>query len=386
MGNTCGMKFLALAGLCCSLIVSCEGRKDRQDEGVHDPSSGKGLRGSGPAIARNDLFTYDTAGNTIIQEHDLLSDSQHYAVAVAARYDSDGSWAAAGGQSILKDGGVYYMALRQRSGVGRERGVEWEMWSSSDLSLWVREWSLARDSVDSPPVGKILSIEGVSLKRFARTYYLYVSAVSSFTQKWAMYYVRAESIPALRDSLKNGLRWHPISVRGYKDPSVCEFDGSYYAICGHDTLGMYRPILIRSSEPSFSSFEVMALPAKPYRDLFTSRISSLPGTIFYDPTSHSFIYWGTAYYRSQDEICWFWTVSHDLRNWKYVERSVVMTGYRGKQHTARYFSYHALDDDRIIVTMEWDHDGDSRGDVFVWNYADDPQGDSSASYVREMGE
>ena len=105
------------------------------------------------------------------------------------------------------------------------------------------------------------------------------------------------------------------------------------------------------------------------------------GTIQYDEEAEPFIFWGVAKQIDQlgnRDIYWYWTGSPDLKEWVYLDRRLAIDNYSGNQGiTARYFDYHALDDDRIVLIMEWDEDGDSRGDLFIWDYRDDPKGDSS---------
>jgi hypothetical protein len=367
------------------LMLSSGAEADRGFEAVADSGSGRGIRGNGTGIARNDLFTYDPHGDSIIWEHDLLADTSHYAVACSSKYDGGGSWSGAGAGSFLKVGTTYYIALRQRGGAVGVRGKEWQIWSSTNLASWDTVWTLVRDSVRNAPFAGFESIEGVSLRKWGSSFYFYFSAVDATT--WQIYEVHSPTISGLKRELKDGANWSPIATNKDKDPQVYECDGDYYMLANHAYEARMQPLLLRSTTAGFSSYDTVAYVAGPYVSEHNPyRLQR--GMLFYDENANMFLYWGSACHVGETylDLYWFWTGSYNLTDWSVIDRKLVWDEYTGQQATARYFDYHSVDDDRVVIIMEWDSDEDSRGHLFIWDYTDDPEGDSSVYYLDECGD
>gem|GEM_PF-2469560 len=345
-----------------------------------------------PLCATNFIRYRSSPSDTVEFVHDIMNDSLHFWVAVPAEFDAAMSWSAAGGGSILKDGSIYYIALRQRS-AEYAGGKEWQIWESTNLSFWTKTWELDRDSVSNRS-DTVLSMEAMTLRRVNGTYYLHFCVRDYHAMSWAIHWVKAGSITALKDSLKDGNAWHYLTNgvdtlrNGHKDPRVFKWNGKWYILWNDDGVPR-RVCLAEDTTITFNSFTCIDTLSEVYADSFVhhselgspSYIDSSagylgpgsPGMIFYDIETSKFIFWGTAWHQGSGArpVYWYFCVADSLRGpWSFVCREKVVEDYRSTV-TKRHFDYHVLDEDRLVMIMEWDHDGDSRGDLFVWDYIHD---------------
>jgi len=353
------------------------------------------VRRTGSPITSQDQFTWN--GTHIVEDHDLLTDSAHYVEAVSAKYSADSDWTAAGGVSIAKDGDIWYIALRQRAGTG-ERGLEWQIYNSTDLSTWTLEWGLNRTDVTNQPSAGISSIEAVSLRKYSGTFYLYISVLIG-TYNWNIYYVNSSTISGLKTQLENFNNWVEIVADGgsndgenyarEKDPRVFEYDGTYYLAYRHQDGGDYstrRVLLLNSSTPTFSSYSLVANLTEPYEEAYgATSAQTNPNVLFFDESSNQFIFWCT--YTESGNVYWSFVGcnSSDMTSWHNLDRKLISTSYPTNAH-ARYADMYTFDSQREIWVMEWDDDEDGHDhDVFVWNYSDDPQGQTENTTGQVYG-
>lgn len=336
------------------------------------PPSEPEIRGMGIPITRNDWFVDN--GTDVIKKHDFLNDPTNYGKIVKSTKSSVGAgeWAAAGAASILKDGDTYYIVLRQREPTIAGRYYEIYSYSSGDI-LNESNWNLVfqEDMTDDTD-----TIEQASLRKFGSTYYLYFSW-HNYGENWCangkVSYVTSSTISGLQSQLDNPATWTTIIGSGHKDPEVMTYNGNYYMLYGNCTPVHF---IMKSSTPTFSSYEILSSPNQVYRDQFSPNKENV-GTITYDNSSGNFVYWANAKHGA--DIYWYWTVSDDLVNWTYRDRVLEFDHNMTTSNTIRYMDYHSLDDQRGLFVLEWDDDKDGIGDLFLWDYSGDSAGDNSTS-------
>jgi len=309
----------------------------------------------------------------------LLNDSAHYTEIFAPPGSGRGYWN--GAPTILKDGDTYYLVHRLRGG-DTLRGYQLECHSSTDLVNWTLEWTVHKDDIVNETV---TSFEKICLRKFGGYYYLYFTYDRS-SQDWKTSFVKSTTIAGLESLLKDATNWTVLFGGGYcKDPTVFELNGTYYISAG-TIVGVPSRKLYSDDNPEFSSpTEIVD-----FRALYVSKwgapdAAGDTGIITYDESSGYFIFQG--HYRDDtDDIYWWYAVSPDMKEWRAVQRDKEITNWDNQWNTARYWDYVCLDDQRIIIVMEWDHDGDLDNSVVIWDYSDDPPGSTLTKMQDDFAE
>ena len=334
------------------------------------------VRGEGEPIVRNDIFTYDPTTGEITKKHDFLADTAHYREICPPPGEGTGYWA--GAPSIWKDDdGTYYVVFRLRDPTNR--GYRIELYSSKDLINWNLVWSI--DKTEVSPFTPA-TFEKMSLRKYNGYYYLYFCTTDTTWEEGIIRVVKAATIEDLATQLKDSNNWIDVGIpTGHKDPSVMKI-GEYYYMVVLNWVERFSFSLYRSSSPEGPFTLVVADVVRPYVLAFGEPDDCNTGIITYDESSGYFIYWGTA--RHGSTVYWFWTVSVDLKEWKLAEREVAIESWDTSYNTARYPEYFALDDQRVVMVMEYDHDGDYDNSLILWDYSDDAPGETDTRKQKQV--
>jgi hypothetical protein len=336
------------------------------------------VKGQGVPIFRNDLFVYDPTSGNITAEHDLLTDTTHYSEIVSPPSEGSGSWA--GAMSLMKDGSKYYLSYRPRTNASR--GYEIVIKSSSDLETWDTEWTVQKTDVTGTTVE---SFEVSCLRKFGSTWYLYFCA-DLVGSNWTSAFVTSSTLSGLSSQLKAYSNWNTVLAGDYKDPRVDEIDGVYYLLI--EDHSDYHIELYRGIYPTGSWTFVFDL-SQLYIDEGFDWYAESVGNIFYDANSGYFIFWSCvkATLGTGGDNYWYWAVSPDMRTWTYADRELKYSSWSGGAGgwiRTMYPTFYAIDDDRVLVVIEWDHDDDGDRSVMLWDYSTDPQGSSTSQNQKDV--
>lgn len=327
---------------------------------------------TGQPAVKSSLIEWDGADMTM--KYDIANDSSLYIVA-----DTEGrggnwvtnDWASAvGAMSITKApaNNTYYILGRDRTNE-LDRGYQWvAMKANGDtLNSWTMLWRQPRSSVINSPIHPVAmkSIEGVCIRYFNSSYYLYFCMMyTDVVNYWSVYYVKASSVEALNATIHDGNNWVAINKEGSnkcKDPMVF-YNGSKYYLSWTDASNS-RLRIYQSDFPEFGS------KTEVYNRTFLYKGEHNGVLLFDNKSSNQFILWTDEVDKDGGRVGWNFYNSSDCENWTFSDTHWKDDRGMSESKNLRYFDYYSEGWNDYVVVMEFDEDDDETYvECCLWDY------------------
>lgn len=334
--------------------------------------------------ASTDAVYYDSGTDNVLLERQFHENLDSSGEIIEATNDgSVNSWMGSGGLTQHPTADNWLTIVRDRLD-DTERGDKFRIYSCDnsdnllDKANWQNLVTMDKDDVANETVE---SLEMVDLQHFEENYYMYFA---SDTGDWQNYYVEADTLEGIKTQFEDFNNWTIIlGTEGQKDVRTFKIGDNYYAITEWGDTASNA--LLRSDSPTFQNYTWLADFRQPYIDKYGEAPRGWnTGTVIYDESEDKWIYWSTAYYGTIGgtiDTYWYWLTNDTLNdnNWTAKSRLLVENDRNtddsaGEGSNWRYPLVYSLDNQRELIVMEADPDGDGDKGWNIWDYSDDSQG------------